>query len=120
MVLKLVVRNVIKRKNGYFFRIVIPEDFRVHFEGLREKQVALGTCAPLEAIAKAELLRREWKGQKFTALRSGLSLAGHCSGVVIMIRLKLTQSKLRATILHRVAQHVYLWWRDGRGYRGYG
>lgn len=73
MVLKLVMRNVIKRKNGYFFRIVIPEDLRVHFDGLREKQVTLGTCAPLDANAKAEPLRREWKA-KFTALRSGQSL----------------------------------------------
>ena len=64
------LRHIQKRGNSFFFRLAIPADLQVHFNGHREISKALQASDPFSAFVKAGELRDRYKGM-FHSFRHG-------------------------------------------------
>lgn len=64
------LRNVQRRGNSFFFRLTIPTDLQVHYNGQKEISQTLETSDSFCAFTKASELRAKYKEQ-FRLLRSG-------------------------------------------------
>ena len=64
------VRHIQKRGNSFYFRLAIPADLQIYFEGQREISKTLHTCDPFLAVVQAGELRDRYK-RMFHSYRQG-------------------------------------------------
>ncbi|VGO14443.1 hypothetical protein PDESU_03004 [Pontiella desulfatans] len=108
--MKVRLSHIHQRGNTFYFRLIIPEDLRIHFGGKREISKSLRTIDPFAAFAQACELRDRYKRQ-FHAFRHGSTIpAEQCIPSDFLMPLNIAQLKPRneapllSVVLHELLQ----------------